>query len=196
LNRFVWDLAYAPPNAASGDDDEPGVLARGPLALPGTYQLRLTVGGREYAQPLQVKLDPRSPATPADLQSQLELALKVMPRIERANAAIHELEALHRRLMELKRNTAVASAASALDVQAENILRDRKTGLVATAGQLSGVLGMAESGDRRPPAQAYAVFEEAQRNLEMQSANWNTLKQSKLSELNDALRRAGLDTVN
>ena len=68
MNRFAWDLRYAPPGAEGG-------AAEGPQVLPGTYTARLTVAGRNYTQPLKVTLDPRSTATPEDLSKQLELGL-------------------------------------------------------------------------------------------------------------------------
>jgi hypothetical protein len=71
MNRFAWDLRYKD----------------GPLVLPGSYQVRLTVGGKTYSQPLLVKLDPRSTATPTDLQKQFDLSMRCMKLIEQARAA-------------------------------------------------------------------------------------------------------------
>ena len=67
MNRFVWDLRYSIAAAAGEADDENGMAAQGPQVLPGMYQVRLTVAGKQYTQPLKVMLDPRSAATPADL---------------------------------------------------------------------------------------------------------------------------------
>ena len=72
MNRFVWDLRYAPPGAEDPENDF-GRPVNGPQVLPGTYTVRLTVGGRSYTQPLKVTLDPRSTATPAELQKQFDL---------------------------------------------------------------------------------------------------------------------------
>ncbi len=71
MNRFVWDLRYRD----------------GPLVLPGTYQVKLTVGGKTYTQPLVVKMDPRSTAAPAELTKQFDLSMQCMKAIERARAA-------------------------------------------------------------------------------------------------------------
>ena len=35
------------------------MVPEGPLALPGIYQVKLTVDGRSYTAPLEVKMDPR-----------------------------------------------------------------------------------------------------------------------------------------
>jgi photosystem II stability/assembly factor-like uncharacterized protein len=54
-HRFVWDLR------AGNAPTAPGAAGRrgGPLVLPGMYTVKLTVGGRSYAQPLRVRRDPR-----------------------------------------------------------------------------------------------------------------------------------------
>jgi photosystem II stability/assembly factor-like uncharacterized protein len=74
LNRFVWDLRYAPPGGGGGGG-EFGRPVAGPLVMPGTYQVRLTAGGRTYTEALSVNLDPRSTATTEDLTKQFELSM-------------------------------------------------------------------------------------------------------------------------
>lgn len=50
---------------------------RGPLVLPGTYEVRLSVSGQIYRQPLTVKMDPRIQTPAADLRKQFELGMKI-----------------------------------------------------------------------------------------------------------------------
>ena len=73
MHRFVWDLRYPPPVVldygypiAAVVHDTPRE-PRGPWVVPGQYTVRLTVGGREYTQPLTVRMDPRVTTTPAAL---------------------------------------------------------------------------------------------------------------------------------
>src|SRR6202011_4621983 len=63
LNRFVWDLRYQPPikiPKAIYDNGQPA----GPLALPGAYRGRLTVAGKSYTAPIEIKMDPRGKTSP------------------------------------------------------------------------------------------------------------------------------------
>ena len=86
-NRFVWDLRYG---AAAG--------AAGPLVVPGSYQVRLSAGEWSQSRPLEVRIDPRVAAegvTQADLQEQLDLALKVRDAIAEARALGSKLVAAH-----------------------------------------------------------------------------------------------------
>uniref|UniRef100_Q01WK1 Sortilin N-terminal domain-containing protein n=1 Tax=Solibacter usitatus (strain Ellin6076) TaxID=234267 RepID=Q01WK1_SOLUE len=89
MNRFVWDLRYA----ATGAEDPESALGRpvqGPLVLPGTYTVRLTVDGKSVSQPLKVTMDPRSSATAVDLQKQFELSIAIWRDLVRAAEAARE----------------------------------------------------------------------------------------------------------
>jgi photosystem II stability/assembly factor-like uncharacterized protein len=62
-HRWVWDLRATPPAAGArgGTVASGGPGGRGgPIVIPGAYTLKLTVGGKTYAQPLTVRRDPRS----------------------------------------------------------------------------------------------------------------------------------------
>ena len=136
MNRFVWDLRYAVPVEEVSADSDSGHPQTGPQVVPGMYRVQLTADGRSYTQTLQVVLDPRSTATPADLNEQLELALKASEAMKRAAEAVR----------------------ASKDPQVATDLR-------AIEAQLSAVLAIVESSDRRPPSQAYAIFEEAIQKL-------------------------------
>ncbi len=72
-NRFVWDLRATPP-AGNPYWAGPAVLDRtprgpqAPLVLPGDYRVVLTVNGRDYGAPLEVKADPEAQTTSAALE--------------------------------------------------------------------------------------------------------------------------------
>jgi hypothetical protein len=56
MNRAIWNLRHARLAA------RPGTRGRGPdgpYVVPGRYTVRLTVGGRNYEQPVEVREDPR-----------------------------------------------------------------------------------------------------------------------------------------
>ena len=53
MNRFQWDMRHAPGR------DFPGLIMwaaqnRGPMALPGTYQVKVTAGGATQTRPLTI----------------------------------------------------------------------------------------------------------------------------------------------
>jgi hypothetical protein len=60
MHRWIWDLRPTPPARPTGGGGGGGFGGRGgaPPVLPGTYTVRLTVSGKSYSQPLNVKMDP------------------------------------------------------------------------------------------------------------------------------------------
>ena len=87
LNRVNWDLAY--PGAVTF----PGMIlwgatTNGPLALPGTYQVRLTVNGASQTQPLVVKKHPLRNTPDADLAAQFNMAIQIRDKISEPNNAV------------------------------------------------------------------------------------------------------------
>ena len=90
LNRFVWDLRY--------DEGKrfPGLImwagdTRGPRALPGTYQVKLTAGDKSYTQKFEVMKDPRLDATAADFQKQFDLLVKIRDKFNETSDAISRI---------------------------------------------------------------------------------------------------------
>ncbi|MDP2958214.1 MAG: hypothetical protein Q8N53_17435 [Longimicrobiales bacterium] len=110
MHRFAWDLRYERPagvrqgypiSAISGQTPaEP----RGPVAMPGTYTVRLTVDGVAHAQPLRVKMDPRVTTSEADLRLQFDLSVRIKGVMDRGagnpstelRRVVGELESLYR----------------------------------------------------------------------------------------------------
>lgn len=167
MNRFVWDLRYAVPGTT------------GPQVLPGNYQVRLDVSGRTYSQPLTVALDPRSTASPADLESQLDLGLKAVRALEQAAEAMAQVGEARTNLNTLKLNASGNPAAltllpeiAASDRELEQIL----TSLGSANSELTAVLEVSKSADRRPPAQAWALLAEAVQELAELQAKWNVAR--------------------
>jgi hypothetical protein len=80
LHRFVWDVRYAPPAVDRFSYPIAAVARNTPKAprglwvQPGTYQVRLTAGGKSLRQPILVRLDPRVRTPVADLAQQFKLS--------------------------------------------------------------------------------------------------------------------------
>jgi hypothetical protein len=64
MHRWIWDLRPTPPPrpAGGGGGGGGGGFGRGgaPVVLPGTFTVTLSVNGKNYFQPLVVKMDPRT----------------------------------------------------------------------------------------------------------------------------------------
>ncbi len=105
LNRFVWDLTHDGATGISGVPVDMGnAAARIPVA-PGTYILKLTVGGQTLTEKVEVKPDPRlltvgiAPAELlAGLTSQEALSLRVRNDITQLADTVTRLRAIKKQL--------------------------------------------------------------------------------------------------
>ena len=104
LNRFVWDLRYEEAHRVPGYYLwEYGDGARGPVAAPGQYQVRLTVGGESQVAPLEVKLDPRVKVGQADLAEQFSLLMQIHEELNRVYDAVNQIQDVRSQVTGLKR---------------------------------------------------------------------------------------------
>ncbi len=104
LNRFVWDLRYEEAHRVPGYylwEYDGG--ARGPVAAPGQYQVRLTVGGESQVAPLEVKLDPRVKVSQEDLAQQFSLLSQIHEQLNRVYDAVNQIQDVRSQVLGLKR---------------------------------------------------------------------------------------------
>ncbi|HEV2385714.1 MAG TPA: hypothetical protein VGS20_00525 [Candidatus Acidoferrales bacterium] len=219
LNRFVWDLRYPPPPALRHNypisalyGNTPGD-PRGPLAVPGKYELRLSVNGRTYRQPLEIVLDPRVRAAPSDLASQLELGRKISAAIS-ASYAGHQQVADFRTALAARRDTlqgnpqakSALDAADALDRKAA-ALEGSETPSFNPAGarpkpsyallnrNFGGLTTDLEGSDTAPTEAMQTAYGDYCRDLTTLAADWSDLKTKDLAALNAELAGLHLEPV-
>jgi len=88
MNRASWDLAWDGAGFIDGAMIDWGDPTSGPLAVPGTYTLRLTVGDTVATAPLTITPDPRVDVAPEDLAAQLDFALGLRADLRRVIADV------------------------------------------------------------------------------------------------------------
>jgi photosystem II stability/assembly factor-like uncharacterized protein len=209
-HRFVWDLRYPTPQwlfheySMAAVVGETPVAPRGPLVLPGKYEVRLTADGRTYRQPLEVKEDPRVSTSSADLARQLQLELQITDAVTKDMDAYNHISALRKQLGQMQKETSekprmakLAAAATALDSKLATLAGASPipggTATLATVnGTLAALLNAVESADTAPTAQSYALFDVTQRSLQALLASWQKIQQQDVAELNRLARRSGL----
>jgi photosystem II stability/assembly factor-like uncharacterized protein len=104
LNHFVWDLRYEEAHRVPGYYLwEYGSGARGPVAIPGHYQVRLTVGSQTQAAAFDLKLDPRVNVSQADLEQQFSLLLQMRDELSRVYDTVNQIQDVRSQLSGLKR---------------------------------------------------------------------------------------------
>jgi photosystem II stability/assembly factor-like uncharacterized protein len=104
MHRWVWDMRYpAPVTVTRGYPISavPHATPRGPegpLALPGTYQVVLTVDGHKLQAPLTLVEDPRVQIAPTALQDQLHLAAQLADSLSETSRALLTARSEHEQL--------------------------------------------------------------------------------------------------
>ncbi len=177
MNRFVWDMRY--PDA----HEVPGAIfwnggVTGPRAAPGTYQVRLTVDGKTYTQPFEIKRDPRIAASDADLKEQFDFLIEIRDRLSEAHDAINNLRAVRGQLDDWVKRAEGRPAAKQLAEAAEGV--KAKLGAVEEEliqfrskahedplnfpiklnNKLASLSGAVAAADAKPTAQAREVYRE------------------------------------
>ena len=215
MNRFAWDFRYDPPVQIPGAfyvGDPP----RGPLVIPGTYQVKLTVNGTTQTAPLVVNLDPRiqSTVTQADMEKQLELAQKVQQDIDQLHRAVNQMRDLRGNLKLLQKwagsdsaNAEVIAAAKSLEqkmtpVEGELVQLKMKSseGNLRYPNMLNeqywSFNELVQYNDAAPTTQQLKVFDELHQRLQTQLAQWQEIQRSEVPALNAAMRKSGVPTLS
>jgi photosystem II stability/assembly factor-like uncharacterized protein len=212
MHRWVWDLRTTTPTATRYEYPISAVphntprTPQGPLALPGTYTVRLTANGKTLTAPVTVKMDPRVTATPADLQamfrleSQLEGVLNDSAKADlEAHSAREQIEKLFK--------PAAADTKESLEKQdkaLEELLKGKEKSaggegepglddVAGEAGALYGEVGRADAAPTTAQQQAgQHIAAESKEALE----KWERIKSTSLPALNRKLSAAGLEPIN
>jgi len=217
LNRFVWDLRYERPLAlrygysiAAAFGEDAIMVPEGPLALPGTYQVKLTVAGRSYTTPLEVKMDPRVRVAALALSQQLALEMKIIDGMKQSYDAVQQLRGLRGQLKELQTKLSADASAkplldaiNSIDKRAAELIAVEQTyppvGIVSLASlnsALGSLLFAVEGADAAPTTQAVNAFTTYRRLLDQQLAQWNGLKEKDLPGLNTLLQQRQLPPIH
>ena len=215
MNRFVWDLRYERPMAlrygysiAAAYGEDAIMLPEGPLALPGVYQVKLTVDGRTYTTPLEVKLDPRVKTSQLALGQQLELEKVIGYAMTISHSAVTDINKLRSRLKTLREKleddpgaNQLLDAIESLDKkQAEFIAVERQwppTGVVSFAtlnSALGSLMVQVDSADAAPTTQAKTAFKTYSDLQARLMTKWEALNEE-LAALNVLLQQRQLPAI-
>jgi photosystem II stability/assembly factor-like uncharacterized protein len=92
FNRVAWDLTVDGPTKWLGTFKDNQGPATGAEALPGIYDVRLTVDGITQQKEVTVKADPRDPATPDQMQLRYTTLTKLYGELSGVDAMLNSLD--------------------------------------------------------------------------------------------------------
>ena len=213
LQRQTWDLRYA------GAKDFPGMImwagnARGPIAAPGSYQVRVTVDGRTATQPFSIEREPRvlKDVTDQDLREQFDLALQVRDKVTQANEAVLLIRGIKAQVQDRRGKLdpkSAAAAVKALDdldgalssVEGEiyqvrlQSSQDPLNYPIKLNNKIAALMGVVEAADNKPTEQTYSVFRTLSGRLDDQLTKLDAALKTRLPAANQQLQRQKLDAI-
>jgi hypothetical protein len=214
LNRFVWDLRYEEARHVPGYFlYEYGSGARGPVAVPGHYQVRLTIGGKTETAGFDLKLDPRVHVSQEDLQAQFDLLMETRDELSRVYDAVNQMQDVRLQLSGLKRrlpeNASTKSITGAADELEKKLVgvRDQMINLDITANEDSlayppqldaklAYLAMdASSADSAPTDSEARELQKLKRQSGELLARWDDLQRRDLADFQKLAAQGSLSTV-
>jgi len=209
LNRFAWNLRWEDPVQTPSAVYE-GLPPQGPVAAPGKYTIRLTVDGRKFDQPWELKADPRDSAEVAQgIEQQVAFELEVRERITRLHTAVNQIRDLREKLETMKKWVGENPQGKLLLEQAEAL--DKKMTAVeeqliqvklkSTEGNLrypnmlneqwATFAAFIDVADAPPTTQEKSVYEYLSKSSDENIAKWEEIRKNDVPALNEAMQKSG-----
>ncbi|MBV9624879.1 MAG: glycosyl hydrolase [Acidobacteria bacterium] len=213
MNRFPWNLRYESPTEIPGAfyaDNGP----EGPIVLPGTYTLKLTVSGNTQTVPAEIKLDPRVKVSEADLQKLVDLEMKVREDIESLHTAVNQIHGVRSQLALVKqrlggegdRTKPVLTSIEDLEKKMAPVEQElMQVKMKSSEGNLrypneldeqyESFRNSLEAADAAPTQPDYAVFDRLHSRLEAQLAAWKQIASADVPSVNELVRKQNISLV-
>src|SRR5947199_204967 len=212
MNRFAWDLRYDDPIQIPGAFYS-STGPKGPLALPGDYQVKLTVSGKSQTAPLHLAIDPRMKGAEAALQKHYALTMQVNERMSQLHQAVNEIrdlrsqiQNLHKRFDDDQRLKPALGAADDLDHKMSEV--EKKLIQVNMKGSEANLAfpnmlnerfdtfsHLIDSGDKEPTKPQLDVFQMLSSQLDDQLKKWAQLKKEDVAKVSELVKKANLPAL-
>jgi len=221
MHRIAWDLSYPEPPALrysySGNlldyteytlnwHSIPGETPRqqptGPLVVPASYHLRLSLGGQSYSQDVTVVPDPRVPVSQAAMVAQLLVEQRIVAGMKASYEGFTQVQRLRKALEAVKASVAgkpqsaeVIAAAQALDDAAAALANATQGGFGPANRDLGRHLADMTAGDVQPSPSVVDAVETSCRYIDGAAAGFQRLQATSVSGLNAMLARSQLPAL-
>uniref|UniRef100_A0A832I2W2 Glycosyl hydrolase n=1 Tax=Eiseniibacteriota bacterium TaxID=2212470 RepID=A0A832I2W2_UNCEI len=211
-NQFVWDLRGEGATRFEGLVFWGGVLD-GPIAVPGRYRVRLTVGSAVREAAFDVVKDPRLATTDEDFRLQHDLHRKIRDKLSETNDAVaairdarEQMDVVVARARRAGRDAVVADSARALKARLtaiEETLHQTRTRSpqdplnypIRLNNKLSLLGETVESADARPTDQALAVWADLSAKVDAELAKLRRVLTEDVAAFNRLVREREVPAV-
>jgi len=212
MNRFIWDMRYEDAKSVLGAILWAGRL-NGPLAVPGVYRVKLTVGDNSLTESWEWKKDPRLETSLEDFQAQFDLLIKIRDKLTEVNTSIIQLREVRKQVDDLLKKIEDNSDSGEIKEAGKNLkvkLKEVEDVLIQSkskSGQdplnypilldnkIAALIGVVSSADARPTDQSYTVLEELSGKADTEIKKLKAVLDSDLPVFNELVRKANIPAV-
>lgn len=214
MNEFNWNMMY--PDAKRFD----GLImwagsTSGPMAVPGTYEVRLTMGEETMSQTFNILKDPRTSASIADIQEQFDFLMQVRDKLSETHQAIMDIRTVKGQVKQLNDRIGkdesfkeISDLAKEITDEISDIEKElyqtknqsrqdplnfpiKLNNKLAHLGSLNG-----RSGDFKPTDQSKAFYKEVSGKIDEQLEKWQQIRESKIPDLNKKVNEKTIDAIS
>jgi photosystem II stability/assembly factor-like uncharacterized protein len=217
MNRFIWNMRY--PDAES----VPGAIlwsgsTIGPTAPPGTYEVRMTAGGKTMSQTWNWLKDPRLDTTAKDFADQFALLIRIRDTLGEVNRGVNRLRSARSQIEAVagraggatggagERAKEIAAAARAITdkltaVEEVLIQAKSKSGQdplnypIRLDNKLAALAMVVASADARPTDPSVELYEELAATARAELAKLGSILEKDVAAFNKMVSDAGVPAV-
>jgi len=211
MNAFQWPMTYAAGEKMVDTKFHP--RPPGPLAPPGTYQARLSVGDWSMTQSFELLKDPRVTTSDADLVEQFEFLAKIQAKLSELVVGVNtsrglkkQLETLITRLEGIEGGADAVAGAKELVAKLDAVEGEMVQAELTSEGDslnyremlfenLSGLVPVVRSADKKPTTQSYAVYDKMAGQVDDRLGELQALLDGDLVRLNKQVASMGVVVV-
>jgi hypothetical protein len=209
MHRWVWDLHYTAPrseqrgypiSAVPGDTpQEPA----GPVAAPGDYQVRLSIGAHRWHVLLKVLPDPRVKMSAQEYAAQFAAAHQLAEALDASTEALLSCKSMRAQLEHLRPDAKgpLSEQTRLLDTHIGELLESKekvqppRRGLERLNGDAAILYGQVNDVDAVPTAVQSEQTERITADWRELEPRWQHLRDVEVPQLNHALAKARLARI-
>jgi len=211
MNTFQWSMRH--PTGAKMADTDFHERPKGPLANPGGYSAKLTVGDWSMSQSFDLVMDPRVTTSEADVNEQFDFLIKIRNKLSAIVEGVNKCRELNKQLgvwtTRLEDGDAadeVAAAAKSLTEKLSAVEAELVQAEFTSPGdslnyrekvfeKLSKLPPVVDSADKAPTKQSYEVYDKLAGQADEQLAALESLCDNDLVRLNEQLAAAEVGII-
>jgi photosystem II stability/assembly factor-like uncharacterized protein len=208
LNRFVWDMRYPDGTDLKGGSHLFGGNLRGPVAVPGAYEVRLTAADQTKTASFQIEKDPRMDSTAEDFQKQFDMLIQIRDRVSDAHEGANQILTVKEHLENVSTDDKdIAEQIKQVDEKLSAVLGKlvelRFLGIddqmlvypLQLNAKIVSLQRVVASADRAPTEQAVTAFNNLSAQLDTELAKLKDIMENDVAALNRTLRDKGITEV-